>query len=195
MSMLPRLRRSSSSTFGTIADKRVSTPTRLDQEQSLMYADSPRASALLRTNPAHPMAGSGDFAADLAQLARRLRLSVPALSPAEIHALKDVADNRYPMKMLCMMMRISSRSVRADDREALPELVRRECLVGVPSVLDARLVGRLETQAQGPHDVAWGDFEWSPSRTTCERAHETARVHFAGLRAQLDTLSAFRRTL
>jgi hypothetical protein len=137
---------------------------------------------------------SATFAGDLAQLARRLRVSVLGLSDSDQHLLKDVAEDRYPMKTLARLMAIAAHSVRPEDREALPELIRRECLVGVPSVLDARLVGRLETQAQGNHDLAWIDFEWSPSRITCERANETARAHFYGLRAQLDTLNAFSRT-
>jgi hypothetical protein len=53
-----------------MADKRVSTTTQSDREETLMYADSPRASALPRTKTAK--AGSGQRSVRAHRKATRL---------------------------------------------------------------------------------------------------------------------------
>lgn len=150
-----------------------------------MYADPSRSSASSRTNA---FVSAGTFERDVEHLARRLRLSVPGLTDGEVHHLKDVADQRYRFVSLQRLMAIAARSTRPDDREALAEFVRRECLLGIDVIRDRAIVGRLEVVAQGPHDVAWNEYTLNPSRENAQRATGTGRAHIHGLRAQLDHL-------
>lgn len=159
-----------------------------------MYQHSPVTLAGDRRNAGSGARGEA-FLATLQFIARRLLFSVLGLTDDERQFLHDVArsEHRYRMIALQRLMAIAARSVKPEDREALAEVVRAWCLAGVPAVTDIRLAGDLETRAQGEHDVAWRAFEVSPSLVTCERAIETGTAHEYGLRAQRDTLLAYRR--
>lgn len=135
-----------------------------------------------------------DVIRDLQTVARRLFFSTIDLDSSDRQFLQDFIrpECRYPMAALCRLISISSHSVRPEDREAVPEVLRGWILRTVPAVYDVALVGDLETKAQGDHDVAWRAFERIRDRLTRERAIETGTAHFNGLRAQLDTLHAHR---
>lgn len=122
----------------------------------MAYANRAASSAAPRKNP--EPAGSG-FARDVAQLARGLRLSVLDLTDAERHLLKDVAEQRYPMKTLVTVMSICSRSYRPEQREALAELVRRECLRNAEVPHDVAAAFDLETQATAEAELPQREYE------------------------------------
>jgi hypothetical protein len=129
-----------------------------------------------------------DFQESLKAIARRLLFSAIGLGDGERDLLHDIIKGRYPMKTLQRMASIAARSVRIEDREALPEMIRGECHAGLQAIHDRHVAGEIETSAQGPHDLAWRAFEIHPTRVTRERATETAVAHIAGLHAQMGVL-------
>jgi hypothetical protein len=149
-----------------------------------MYAARTRASAPNRTPTEYP--SSSQFAPAVEQLARRLRVSVLGLDDADRHLLQDIAEGRYPMKTFCRLMAIAKRSNRTEDRFALAELVRRECM-GIERH-EISLVFDAETIAQGPADVAAREYERHPSSVTWQRAVDAFTTHFNTIRVSLDAL-------
>lgn len=137
---------------------------------------------------------SSGFVDELQFIARRLLVSAIGLPEADRQFLWDVArgEGRYRMVALQRLAGISCRSVKPEDREALAELVRRECLCGVPSIYDVGLAFDLETKAQGEADVAQRQFERRPTLATRTAAIETLTGQYFATRASLDAVEAER---
>lgn len=141
---------------------------------------------------AAPRTNSDDLIRDLQFVARRLYFSA-AVGPEDKQFLQDFArdEQRYQLRALQRLVYCASRSTKPEDREALAEYVRGHCLRAIAVPTDPRLLGDLETAAQGPHDMTWRDFERTPSRATRDRAIETGTAHLRGLRAELDLLQHY----
>lgn len=109
--------------------------------------------AAVRKNPE-------SFEAGLALVARRLLFSAVGLSDGDRQFLHDVtrSEARFPMRALQRLVAISRRSVQPDDREALPELIRREIL-GDESAMTVAAAFDFETSAQGEADMAQRRYE------------------------------------
>lgn len=152
------------------------------------YADRASSSASLRTNA--DAAGSG-FVDGFKALARELRLSVPDLSDADKHLLKDVADDRYPMVTLVRMMAIASRSLRPEHREGLAELVRAECLAPHAGAACVSSAFDLETEATGLADLAQRHFERAPCPSTWQRVRDALTRQMHATRRSLDAVHSF----
>lgn len=148
--------------------------------------------------PSAPSAPRVDdpFVAGLQTIARRLLFSTPRLASTDRQFLYDVArqEARFPMTGLRRLMAIAAHSTKPEDREALPELIRAECLVGVHAV-DVAIAFDEETAAQGIADVAQRAYERHPSPTTQARVVEAFTAHLTGLRRSLDAVLSSGRTV
>lgn len=152
------------------------------------YVDRAPSSASLRTNS--DAAGSG-FVAGFKTLAGNLRLSVADLTESEKHLLKDIADDRYPMKTMLNVMAIASRSLRPEHREELAELVRAECLAPHAGAACVSSAFDLETEATGLADLAQRHFERAPCPSTWQRVREALTRQMHATRRSLDAVHSF----
>lgn len=134
------------------------------------------------------------FARDLQLIARRLYVSAPTLPQSDRQFLKDVArdERRYGFISLQRLISCSRQSVKPEDREALPELIRGEILSGVPLEFNIAMAFDAETFAQGEADNAQRLYERRLCAASRDVAIEKLTVHHAALRASLDAVLANR---
>jgi hypothetical protein len=152
----------------------------------------PQLSAPTGSGPHTSRSGARTFAEKVQHIARRLFFSARNLTSSDKQFLGDLAraERRYEMKALQRLIGIAERSDRPEDREALAELIRAECLRSTPAVRDVGVAFDLETRAQGEADVAQRAFERRRTRATKEAAIEKLTTHLYGLRASLDAVEA-----
>lgn len=159
-----------------------------------------RTAAYQRTafESAAPRRDADSFDRDLGTIARRLRLSVHDLTDDERQLLEEYGrgasrdgEPRYRLITFRRLCAIARRSRRAEDRDALAELVHREVTDGVdPSTVE--VVFDQETASTGPTDVAQRAFEHEPNPITQARCREALERQLATTRAALDVVNAVR---
>lgn len=134
------------------------------------------------------------FHHELRFIARRLLFSVPRLEVAERDLLYDLGrtEVRYPMKTLRALLAIASRSLRLEDQEAIPELMRAEILRQSAPSLCVRAAFDIEAPVTGPANEAQRAFELQPDRTTWERCRDALQRQLAATRHALDAVLTWR---
>lgn len=131
--------------------------------------------------------------ARLAQIARRLRSSVPFLDPRDDQFLRDLdrKEPRYPMTALIRLTGLTARSEHRHHRDDLPQLMRE--LVNAQAPLDvlhpdAAFDG--ETDAQAGFDKAQRAYDHARTAESHARAIEAGKSQLTWTQACLDSLYA-----
>lgn len=131
----------------------------------------------------------------LAFIARRLRFSVQRLDARDRQLLDDFGrgasrdgEVRYRMVTLRALCAIAGRSTRADDREALPELIRAEVLRYVDAPVSIAAAFDVETSVTGPTDVEQRVFERVKDRASWIRCRDALLRQLAATRYALDAV-------
>jgi hypothetical protein len=132
--------------------------------------------------------------ARLAQIAHRLRCSVPALDRGERQFLRDLdrKEARYPMRALVRLTHIAARSTLDHHREALPQLVHELITAQRTDVepLDVDAAFDRETEAQAEFDKAQRAYDHAPTPANHARAIAAGQMQLTWTKASLDSLYA-----
>lgn len=141
-------------------------------------------------DPAPAIAPEADpFEVELREVARRLRKSVPNLTPRERDFLDDLArtEIRYPMPTVRKICRLSRRSTDPAAREGFAELIRADSLPADALSLTAAF--DLETPAPGEADPLQRALEQNPMCPTAwRRCRDALARQLVATRRALDAV-------
>lgn len=141
----------------------------------------------------HPDAISEALAAGIAYIARRVMVSALVLTDRERDTLSELSshEGRNRFVAISRLISILQRSARADDREALPELVRGLIAQASVETTDWRAAWALETDAQAIVDPLQLRFDWNPCRATAVPLRDGLLGQLHGTRVNLDVVQGY----